>query len=267
MKRIFFLLLFYLFLVGATIDTFEGHSVDTSHTIEGTDVADTMEGQTIKSAYSCSGDWGAGGVIESFENSSGDGNFCTSDWTVEDDDGVINTYDATQAHHLTHSLSIIHDAETVSANTVVGALNSAGSRWFGFWYYCPSPVSILDFVAMPANSSHQEVVRVTLDNDSGTYKMCFASDCTTDYFSLTPSNWYYIAIYAENAGTCQLKVYNASKVQQDCVGTGECSTNVMEKTGQSRDVEELYIEDHGGSTTATTSYYDEIQNSATELTP
>jgi len=50
MKRILFILLCFFFLTGSTIDTFEGQAVDTSSTIEGTDVADTIEGQTLASS-------------------------------------------------------------------------------------------------------------------------------------------------------------------------------------------------------------------------
>lgn len=49
MRKILLFLFIWFALVGATIDTFEGQSVDTGTTIEGTSAADSCEGQTITS--------------------------------------------------------------------------------------------------------------------------------------------------------------------------------------------------------------------------
>jgi len=173
MKRILFLLLFYLFLVGATIDTFEGHSVDTSHTIEGTDVADTMEGQTIKSACGDCDNQGGAEVWMDFEHTTSNTTVCSvGDTSLSLDDASIST---SQNHSAVacdgaadESFYVNNQASYYGQLDVTGGdiFSSANGYWHG-WIYMDTSVN--DVTIFDAYKDADDYMWIRIIGSGGNY--------------------------------------------------------------------------------------------------
>ncbi len=234
----------------------------------------------IDSNYTCDGtpDWTTG-AIESFEAS--DGNFCTDDWAVSDSASVINTKDTTQYHHLTASASFDCANDHAGTNTVTGTLDSAqGDHYFGLWLYVPDVSGKLRHVIKLFSSTPTEMMRIILEDDSGTDYLCIDSDTDAscadeDTFTVSTPAWYYVSIFIDRNGaansTSYVKLYDngTPPSQQNCNGSSACSTNILYNAAATPDEDVSYIQFQEDSNHPTTNifYVDYVENSATEVTP
>jgi hypothetical protein len=188
---------------------------DTTLTIGG--VSDIYSVTTAAGGSACdtsgSTSWVSGGN-ESFEN----GIFAinSSDITEDDTDGTFN-YSATTYKSGSYSLEVTGDSDTASSNFMIGEI-SAGDTTVAtsFWYYVPDLAGYkVSYPVIIENSSYTSHFRIR-QRDWGSGEEIHLYDGTTystNYFTATPGQWYYISLNYNGTGTgnSELKVYGATE--------------------------------------------------------
>lgn len=164
----------------------------------------------------CSGDM-SDGDNESFEK--GAGEFCTTDWTEVDVDGVVDTYSTGFAHTGTHSLKVTCDGDSANEpdNRVYADTGSEDADLYERFYWTPPTLasgSYLRFHSVGNDDNELLTGCYFLQwfNNSGTYQFILRNSAGSpgEHFELTPGSKYRVEIHATQSGTCTMKVFDSS---------------------------------------------------------
>lgn len=215
---------------------------------------------------SCSGDF-SDGDPEDFEHGSGDGNFCTTDWTVSDTDGVVDTANASNSKCNSNSCAITYDSDSGSTNYIQANLGSVDNDCY-IRFFCTIP-DVPDWAntrpfscGQDATPESNRVVGLKLQdkNTGGTTARLYlwGTSDSANYYDLTEGSLYRIEIHIVKNSTCTIRVYDSggSAVNHDGAGA---ETTV---TGFNLDVQYFHWHDDSDNSTACTGYIDCVEYDA-----
>jgi len=217
----------------------------------------------------CSGDFSSG-QNESFENSSGDGYFCTTDWSVVSDAGsAINTYDNNWNFCGTHSMSIIYDSDSPN-NQVRINLGSEDPDFYFRYYFKYSAVSAyaaLSYMPRFGNDSDASFYVTSMNNtDNSRHELKLrqagsGSGYSTEYFRIYDGYEYRVEIHVVgSAGTTTAKLFYKNGASWDAVlsSTGGDDYEINLTATQTN---HKYIDfiSNSSSATAVTIYFDDVK--------
>lgn len=175
-----------------------------------------MGGGVVSSGVTCSGD-ASSGDNESFEK--GAGEFCTTDWTEADTDGVVDTYSSAEKHCGTTSLEITTDLETASNNNRAYIDLGASDQDFYVRFYVKIPSSLTNYqtdtaltVSGDGTSTTQIHVYITVSRTDSVYYLKIRTPGTnpTEYVPVTAGNWYRVDAHIVKSGDSTIRVYDVS---------------------------------------------------------
>jgi len=207
----------------------------------------------------CSGDM-SDGDNESFEK--GAGEFCTTDWTEVDVDGVVDTYDTTYANTGTHSMSVICDDDSPNANSNrayvdTGTLDNDVRIRFYIWLPAlPSGAYTRVFKVNRLNSSSY-VVFLQWYNSYGTYKYNIrGTGNDPEYFNLSVDTKYRVELHVVKGATSTLKIFDASG---DPVATSNGGVDYEQSdTAVNVDIGDFTFDDETSTATASIYYVADV---------
>lgn len=175
-----------------------------------------MGGGMASIGATCSGDASVGDN-ESFEK--GEGEFCTTDWTEADTDGVVDTYSSAEKHCGATSLEITTDLETAGNNNRAYIDLGASDQDFYVRFYVKIPSSLSNYKADTAltvsgngTSTTQTHVYIIIGRMDSTYyiKIRQLGENPTEYVPVTAGNWYRVDAHIVKSGDSTIRVYDVS---------------------------------------------------------
>ena len=174
-------------------------------------------GVTAAAGSSCSGDM-SDGDNESFEK--GAGQFCTTDWTETDPDGVVSTYDNTNAHTGSYAAKFTADNDDANEPENKLYIDIGGTDtdiYIRFYFWTPAdvvnygaiyPLTIGDDVSETNGTVYLQYAR-----NAASYQLKPRSVTANpaEYFELAVSTKYRIEMHViTNSASCNVKVFDAS---------------------------------------------------------
>lgn len=168
------------------------------------------------------------GATEYFEQSEGD--FCTTEFSETDTEGVISTYSTDQAFCGTHSLHITEHTSTLG--TINAQISDDTAFTLRFYVYVESGVmadyaDTQFFGLLDSTTSYETTFNI--NHRTGAEYRLYMNGVSGSYFGFSADTWYYVVLTWDGSGTTdgtRLKMYLASTQVAQTATSGYDSTTL-----------------------------------------